>query len=86
MSVILTIYINLIQNTTLHTFSMCFICIRMDNNTPMYTLGDITWTRGRIFPKFSYILKSCHLHIFFIKSKKNTTLHTFIDVLSVCEI
>ena len=52
-SVTLTIFIDLIQNTTLHTFNMCLIRIRMDNNIPMYTLGDTAWTRGRIFPKFS---------------------------------
>ena len=52
-SVTLTILIDLIQNTTLHTFNMCFICIRMDNNAPLYTFGDTAWTRGWIFPKIS---------------------------------
>ena len=43
--------INSNQNTTLHTFNICFIHLRIDNNAPMYALGDTAWTRDRIFTK-----------------------------------
>ena len=69
--------INSNQNTTLHTFNICFIRIWMDNNSPMYTLGDMAWTRGRIFLKFSLVFKVLSLSHFFIKSNETTTLHTF---------
>ena len=76
----LQFFIDLNENTTLHTFSTCFILLRIDNNTPMYTFGDIAWTWGRIFTEFSYflwILKSLSFLQFFIDSKENSTLHTF---------
>ena len=34
------------ENTTLHTFNTCFILLWIDNNTPVYSFGDIAWTRG----------------------------------------
>ena len=37
------------QNTTLHTFNMFSIHLRIDNNAPMYALGDTAWTRDWIF-------------------------------------
>ena len=43
--------INSNQNTTLHTFHMCYISLWIDNNTPMYASGDTGWTWGRIFTK-----------------------------------
>ena len=49
---------------------MCFVRIRMNNNTPMYTFGDIARTRGRIFPKLSYIFKILSFSHFFIKSNQ----------------
>ena len=79
-SVIFTIFHRLNENTTLHTFNTCFILLRIDKNTPMYTFGDIAWTRGRIFTEFSYflwILKSLSFLQFFIDLNENTTLHTF---------
>ena len=51
MAVIFAICINSNQNTTLHTFNICSIYLRIDNNAPMCALGDTAWTRGRIFSK-----------------------------------
>ena len=70
-SVILQFFIDSNENPTLHTFNTCFILLRIDNNTPMYTFGDITLTRGRIFTEFSY---------FFMKFEKSvifTIFHRF---------
>ena len=40
--------INLNQNTTLHTFIMSFIPLRIDSNTPVYAMRD-TDTRSHIY-------------------------------------
>ena len=74
-SVTLTMFYQFDQNTTLHTFNICFIRIWMDNNIPMYTLGDIVWTRGRIFLKFSLVFKVCHLTFFHQNERKHDVAH-----------
>ena len=55
-TVIFTIFQRFERNTTLHTFSICFILLRIDDNTPMYIIGYIAWTRGRISTKFYQLL------------------------------
>ena len=47
---------------------MCSIYLWIDNNTPMYALGDTAWRRDRIFTKilshFMNLQKSVILTIF----------------------
>ena len=66
--------INSNQNTTLHTFHMCPVSLWIDNNTPIYALGDKAWTRDRIFTKtksnFINLQKSVVLTIFHQFDKK----------------
>ena len=59
-----------------HAFNMCFIRIRIDNNTPTCTLGGIAWTRSRIFPKLSYIFQNPVIFIFFSQiERKHDVAH-----------
>ena len=82
-SVILQFFIDSNENTTLHTFSTCFILLRIDNNTPMYTFGDIAWTRGRIFTEFSYFFmnfeKSVIFTIFHRFERKHNVAHLLLS-------
>ena len=48
----------------------------MDNNIPMFTLGDIAWTRGRLFLKFSLVFKVLSLsHFFHEIERKHDVAH-----------
>ena len=47
--------------------SMCGL--RIDNDTLMYTFGEIAWTRGWIFTKFSCIFKILFYNFSTIKTR-----------------
>ena len=55
---------------------MCFIRIRMDTKTPLYTFGDTAWTRGQILPKISYVFNILSFSHFFHKiEQKHNIAH-----------
>ena len=58
---------------------MCSISLWIDNNTPIYALGDTAWTRDRIFTKiksnFMNLQKSVILTIFHQFDPKHDVAH-----------